>query len=375
MSKSEADVVSEVDRIAREVVSPAAIQVDREGAFPRASIDALARAGVLGAVSAPEAGGLGLGPRGAVAIVERLARSCGSTAMVTTMHLCAAAVLEAHAPIEVRREVAAGSRLVTLAFSEVGSRSHFWAPVGTARREGDVVVLDGAKSWATSAHHADYVWSSRPLAAEGASTLWLVPRATPGLTIPAPFEGLGLRGNDSAPVTAEGVRIPASAQLGTDGKGFDVMMGVVLPLFQVLNAACSLGIMDAAVERTAAHASGTRLEHLGSALRELPTVRAHVARMRIQTDLVRGLLEDTLRAMEAGRPDAMLRVLEVKAAAGESATQVLDTAMRVCGGAAFRKEVGVERLFRDARAAHVMGPTSDVVYDFIGKAITGLPLF
>jgi alkylation response protein AidB-like acyl-CoA dehydrogenase len=71
----------------------------------------------------------------------------------------------------------------------------------------------------------------------------------------------------------------------------------------------------------------------------------------------------------------MLKVLEVKAAAGESATEVLDIAMRVCGGAAFRKEVGVERLFRDARAATVMAPTTDVLYDFIGKAVTNMPLF
>jgi alkylation response protein AidB-like acyl-CoA dehydrogenase len=84
---------------------------------------------------------------------------------------------------------------------------------------------------------------------------------------------------------------------------------------------------------------------------------------------------DTIAALEQGRPDAMLRVLEVKAAAGEAATEVTDLAMRVCGGAAYRKEVGVERYFRDARAATVMAPTTDVLYDFIGKAICGLPLF
>jgi alkylation response protein AidB-like acyl-CoA dehydrogenase len=71
----------------------------------------------------------------------------------------------------------------------------------------------------------------------------------------------------------------------------------------------------------------------------------------------------------------MLRVLESKAAAGEAATEVLDTAMRVCGGAAFRKDVGVERYFRDTRAAGVMAPTTDVLYDFIGKAVCGMELF
>jgi alkylation response protein AidB-like acyl-CoA dehydrogenase len=47
----------------------------------------------------------------------------------------------------------------------------------------------------------------------------------------------------------------------------------------------------------------------------------------------------------------------------------------VCGGAAFRRDIGVERLFRDAQAATVMGPTTDTLYDFLGKAVCGLPLF
>jgi hypothetical protein len=94
--------------------------------------------------------------------------------------------------------------------------------------------------------------------------------------------------------------------------------------------------------------------------------------MRIRTDQTKALNADTLTAFASGRPDAMLRVLECKAGAGEAATEVTDLAMRVCGGAAFRKEVGVERIFRDARAATVMAPTTDVLYDFIGKAVSGM---
>jgi alkylation response protein AidB-like acyl-CoA dehydrogenase len=321
---------------------------------------------------------LGQGPRAAALVVERLAAACGSTAMIVCMHYAATAVIEAHGPRAVREAIAAGRHLSTLAFSEAGSRSHFWAPVSTATaaESGDAVRLDARKSWATAAGEADsYVWSSRPLAGEGASTLWLVPATAPGLQIPAPFNGLGLRGNSSSPVTADGVTIPAAARLGPDGGGFDIMMGIVLPYFQVMNAAGSLGTMEAATSKTIAHAAGTRFEHLGSPLADLPTIRAYIARMRIKTDLVRGLLQDTLDAMETGRPDTMLRVLEIKAAAGETATEVTDLAMRVCGGAAFRKEGGVERHFRDARAATVMAPTTDVLYDFIGKAVCGLPLF
>src|SRR5206468_3713687 len=156
---------------------------------------------------------------------------------------------------------------------------------------------------------------------------------------------------------------------------FDVMMGVVLPYFQLMNAAAALGTMAAATTTAATHVAGTPLQQLAQALADLPTIRASIARMRIKTDLVRALLLDTISALEEGRADALLRVLEVKAAAGESATEVTELAMRVCGGAAFRKDVGVERHFRAARAATVMAPTTDVLYDFIGKAVCGMPLF
>ena len=71
----------------------------------------------------------------------------------------------------------------------------------------------------------------------------------------------------------------------------------------------------------------------------------------------------------------VLRVLESKAAAGDTAIAVTSAAMRVCGGAAFAKHMTIERLFRDAHAGAVMAPTGDVLREFIGKAILGIPLF
>jgi alkylation response protein AidB-like acyl-CoA dehydrogenase len=350
--------------------------VDRDGVFPSASIEALREARLLGALSAIESGGLSLGLAGAARVVRRVAEECGSTAMVLTMHYCGAAVLEAHGTGAVRREAASGLHLSTLAFSETGSRSHFWAPLGGAEARGESVVLNAEKSWVTSASRATaYVWSSKPLAAEGLSTLWLVPASSPGIQVRGPFEGLGLRGNDSSPVTAANVEVDRSSMLGADGAGFGIMMGVVLPVFAVLNAACSNGLMAAGLRRTIDHAGRTRHSDTGTSLADLPTIRNYIARMRVKADMSETLLSDTLAAIDGNRPDATLRVLECKAAAGESANEVLDLAMRVCGGAALRKDVGVERFFRDARAAGVMAPTTDALYDFIGKAVCGLPLF
>jgi alkylation response protein AidB-like acyl-CoA dehydrogenase len=286
-------------------------------------------------------------------------------------------VIEAYGPREVRAAIARGEHLTTLAFSEAGSRSHFWAPLSTAASNGNGHVrLDAHKSMATSAGEVDsYVWSSRPLAAEGASTLWLVPGRAAGLRVAGPFDGLGLRANASSPVRAEGVEVERAAMLGPDGGGLDLMLQTVLPIFQLMSAGFAIGTMEAATQRSVEHVAAARLQHLGQSLADLPTVRAYLARMRIKTDLARALLLDALAALEAGRADTLLRVLEVKAAAGELAGEVTDLAMRVCGGAAFRKDVAVERHFRDARASAVMAPTTDALYDFIGKALCGLEVF
>lgn len=353
-----------------------AAAVDR-GEFPHATLRAAGETGLLGLVSAPEVGGKGLGLPAAAAVVERIARECGSTAMVMCMHYCATAVIEALGPGEVRRAIAAGRHLSTLALSEAGSRSQFWAPVSTATADGAGIRLDARKSFVTSAAHADsYVWSSKPVSGGELSTLWLVPRATPGLRLPATgFDGLGLRGNDSSPIVAEHAVIPPTARLGDDGGGFAIMLGTVLPWFNVLAASVSIGLAETLTQRTCSHAAGTQFQHAGTAIADLPTIRAYIARMRIKTDLARALVADTIAAIGAARGDATLRVLESKAAAGEAASEVSDLAMRVCGGAAFRKEVGVERVFRDARAATIMGPTTDVLYYFIGKAVCGMPVF
>jgi alkylation response protein AidB-like acyl-CoA dehydrogenase len=365
-----------LDRIISETVAPAAEEIDCTGAFPRDALQALGKEGLLGLVSSTEVGGLGESYRAAALVVERLATACASTAMVVCMHYAGAAVIEAHGPHAVREAIARGAHVTTLAFSEKGSRSHFWAPISTAVQAESGVRLDAQKSWVTAAGQVDsYVWSSRPLAAEGQSSIWLVPADTPGLTIPFQFDGLGLRGNHSSPVTAQGVTIPPGNRLGADGDGFNIMMGIVLPYFQLMSAGFSVGTMEAATTKAARHVTSAKLEHLSQSLSALPTIRAYLARMRIKTDMCRALLLDVFSALEGGREDAMLRILEVKAAAGEASTEVTDLAMRVCGGAAFRKEVGVERNFRDARAATVMAPTTDVLYDFIGKAVCGIPLF
>lgn len=375
MTATVPDTQQALDTILTDVVGANAERIDRAGSFPREALDALGVAGVLGLTCATEVGGGGQGMRAAAEVIELLAGQCGSTAMVVLMHYAATAAIEAHGPADVRREIAAGRHLSTLAFSEFGSRSHFWAPLGTASKAGDTVTLDAHKSWVTSAGQADsYVWSSLPMSGDGAMTLWLVRDGTAGLTVAGEFDGLGLRGNGSRPMTAEGVTVPADALLGADGAGLDIALTVPLPWFLVLNAAFCLGLAERAIAEAGRHLTATTLQHTGAALRDAPVARRDFARLKVRTDALRTFLGDTLTALETGREDATLRVLQVKALAGETAADVTDDAMRLCGGSAFRKELGLERTFRDARAARVMAPTTDALYDFVGRVTTGLPL-
>jgi isovaleryl-CoA dehydrogenase len=358
------------------VVAPGAELVDRSGSFPRSSIAALQETGVLALPVAQELGGAGLGLDAATDVVRELSVACSSTAMVVMMHYCAVAVLAAAGRSDVLREIGGRRHLSTLALSESGSRSHFWSPVGSAdSAANNVVVLNARKSWVTAAHEADsYVWSSLPLGAAGAMSLWLVPADTPGLSVVGAFDGLGLRGNDSCPVTADGVRIPETSLLGTDGAGLDLALSAMLPWFLLLNASASVGVMQAVTDMSTEHLTKTQLEHLGEVLAQQVPSRMKLAMMRIETDRTRALVADTVAAVGSGRADAQLLVLEVKAAADESASRVTDLAMTACGGAAFRKELPIERRFRDSRASRVMAPTTDALLDFVGRALCGLPL-
>ena len=368
--------IQALNSIIADVIAPNTEQTDKNATFPRSAIDSLGKAGILGLVSNKEVGGMGLGLTEAAHTVEKIAQICPSTAMVLTMHFCGTAIIEKYGSTELRKQIAAGKHLTTLAWSEVGSRSHFWAPTGTARKNQNGFTLDCKKTMVTSALEADsYVWTSKPVSVTGAATMWLVEKNNPGLGNMKAFDGFGLRGNASAPMSSENMKLAESAMLGTDGGGFDMMIGIVLPYFCTLSASCSIGIMESSLTSAIKHISENKLEHLNSALSDLPTIRAYLAKAKINLDMSQTLRNDTLTALKENRPDAMLRVMEVKAASADAALEVTDTCMRVCGGAAFRKDIGIERLFRDARASHIMAPTSDVLYDFIGKAICNLPVF
>jgi alkylation response protein AidB-like acyl-CoA dehydrogenase len=368
-------------REALPTIERGAVTADAEAKFPTASVESLAEAGLLGLAVPEESGGLGGGPTEVAEAVAAVARACGSTAMVYLMHLSATAVVLAAPPAadrELLADLAQGRRLGTLAFSEKRSRSHFWAPVSRAEPTGAGSVRIAAdKSWVTSASQADvYVVSCMAPGADDPmqSNLYAVDRTTPGVEVTGRFEGLGLRGNDSAPVRLD-VEIDQATRLGDDGAGFGLMMQEVLPWFNLGSSAVSLGLARAALDAAIGHASGARLEHLGSSLADLPTIRAYLAKAWTDLAAHEALVREAATRVEQPDDGTLLAVLVTKAGCNEAALRITETALRVAGGAGFSQQVPVDRPYRDARAGFVMAPTSDALFDFAGRALCGMDLF
>ena len=118
------------------------------------------------------------------------------------------------------------------------------------------------------------------------------------------------------------------------------------------------GLCRAAVGATSEHLSTAAFEYTNSKLRELPNLRARLAEMSLRTEQSRALLGYTLNEMESPTQMTPLYVLQSRLGAIEAAVEVTDLAMKTCGGAAFSRHLGIERLFRDARAGWVMAPTA-----------------
>jgi alkylation response protein AidB-like acyl-CoA dehydrogenase len=278
----------------------------------------------------------------------------------------------------VLKEISSGRHLTTLAFSETGSRSQFWAPVSKLDENNGHYLTSASKSWVTAAGHADsFISSAQKPGAKSPleSTVYFVRQDSKGVQLTSSFNGLGLRGNDSAPVSLENIEVTSDSLISAQGEGPQMILEVILPWFAIGTAAMANGLCRAAVQGTIKHLTETGFAHDRTMLRDLPNLRARLAEMSVRTEQSRSLLGHTLDQLENPSAITPLFVLQSRLAALQAAVDVTDLAMKTCGGAAFSRHLAIERFFRDARAGWVMAPTVDHLHDFVGKALTGLPLF
>ncbi len=366
-----------LDAAALERVAERAAAVDRERAFPRASLGVLADAGMLG-LSVPSAlGGAGAGLRALADACEAVGGACASTGMTYLMHVVTAATIAGGGGPragELLSELAGGERIGTRAFSERATGAHFHAPELRARPAGDGRVrISGRKSFVTSGGHADdYLVLVQSPDGAGADC-YAVEGDRPGVSFEGTWEGLGMAGNSSVAMTLDEVEAGEDDRIGTPGRAAELIFGVVAPWFLVGLAGVNVGIAAAAQGAATAHAS-RRAYADGSTLAEVPAIQHQLADADLQVRQARLLLREAAALGDAADPGALVPIMEAKVAATEAARDVTQRALEICGGQGYTPALPIERHLRDAGAGAVMAPTNGVLRGWIGKALTGLPV-
>jgi isovaleryl-CoA dehydrogenase len=376
------ELVGRAREIADSVVAENAEREDREASWPAPAMAALADAGLMALNVPPELGGHGEGMQGLVAVSETLARQSGSTALCYAMHCVGTAVIAAKATSYQKERylepIARGEHITTLALSEPGTGLHFYIPQARLTRKGDGYVLDGTKGFITNGGHCDsYVVSTVGIdhpSDDGAFTCVLVDRDTPGMHWADEWRGFGMRGNSSRTLQLDAAPIPRRNLLGEEGDQLWYVFEVVAPFFLMAMAGSYLGIAQAAFDIAREHVGSRRFAHTGELLGAEPVVAHRLGSMWSELERTRHLIYSAAAGGDTGDPDALVPILACKAAAGDTAVWLANEAMTLAGGTAYRDNSKLGRLLRDARASHVMAPTTDLLKTWVGRALIKLPL-
>ncbi|GAA2488630.1 acyl-CoA dehydrogenase family protein [Streptomyces gobitricini] len=374
--------VSLAREIAEGVLAPRAAAVDAEQRWPQEGVSALQSR--LGGLVVPEScGGMGHGLLAVAQVGEATGRACASTSICFGMHLVASAVIAAKASDQQQERylvpIAAGEHLTTLALSEPATGGEFWLPQTRMERGGaDRLRLSGTKSFVTNAGHADsYVVSTvaaDPGTPPGQFSCTVVDVDTPNLVWGAPWQGFGMRGNASRSLELRDVMIPRSHLLGEEGDEIWYVFNVVAPYFLLAMAGTYLGVAAAALEEARRHLLRRRHAYSNRSLASQPIVQHRLGTMWARVERTRRLIYHAAAEAETGGAEALAGLASSKAEVAEAAEAVINDALSLVGGVGYSDNSPLHRLLRDARAAHVMSPVTDVLRIWTGRALLDQPL-
>ena len=393
LDDAQRDLQERLIELCRTTLRDNAVESDRKLLFPRKNFEAMARMGLMGLIVPEELGGMGQSHLCAAMVTETIARyGCPSTAMCYTMHLAAVApaLFRHHASPMLRDLLARMDReclVGTLSYSDPETGGHFWYPLSSSAER----VADGWKvlkkaSWTTSGGFADWyvIQTTSPgFAGNYADLSCFLVMGDEVEADPSNWDGLGLRGNQSGPVKVERT-IPADRLVGEVGDGAVSNDECVDPFFLLCSSACWNGISMAMIDIARRHTTTRRHADVGMYVADYPTIQDYVGEALTDTNASRALTCQTAQALDAATggndwsihadPAALPRteylhwLWQVKFTAAKNVTHVTDKMLHACGGTAYKPALGIERYLRDGKAGWVMGPSNEVLRQFVGKA-------
>ncbi|HNF06616.1 MAG TPA: acyl-CoA dehydrogenase family protein [Mycobacterium sp.] len=366
LNDEEAMLVQTVRAFIDREVKPTVRDVEHANTYPEAWIEQMKRIGIFGLAIGESYGGSPVSMPCYVEVTQELARGWMSLAGAMGGHTVVAKLLDIFGTEEQKRAylpaMATGELRATMALTEPGGGSDLQAMTTVARRDGDELVIDGAKTWISNARRSGLIallCKTDPQATPrhtGISVL-LVENPTAGLRVSRDLPKLGYKGVESCELAFDGCRVPASAVLGgAPGKGFAQMMkGLETGRIQVASRA--LGVASAALEDALAYAQDR--ESFGQPIWKHQAVGNYLADMATKLTAARQLTRYAAERYDSGERCDMEAGM-AKLFASEVAMEIALNAVRIHGGYGYSTEYDVERYFRDAPLMIVGEGTNEI---------------
>ncbi|MFH8883028.1 acyl-CoA dehydrogenase family protein [Streptomyces californicus] len=366
------------DFVAREV-APHVVAWDRAENVDRSIVRKLGDLGFLGLTVPEEYGGSGGDHLSYCLVTEELGRGDSSVRGIVSVSLGLVAKTVASWGSEEQKRtwlprLTSGEAIGCFGLTEPGTGSDAGNLATRAVRDGGDYVVNGTKTFITNGTWADVVLLfARTGEAPGhrGVSAFLVPADTPGLTRRTIHGKLGLRGQATAELVLEDVRIPASALLGPEGKGFSIAMSALAKGRMSVAAGC-VGIARAALDAAVRYA-GER-EQFGKAIAGHQLVQELLSDIAVDVDAARLLTWRVADLIDRGREFATA-ASQAKLFASEAAVRCANNALQVFGGYGYIDEYPVGKLLRDARVMTLYEGTSQIQKLIIGRALTGVSAF
>lgn len=326
---------------------------------------------------------MGQGLYGLAQACETIGQESASTGLCFGMHCVGSAMIAAKATSHQKEHflerIAAGEHLTTLALSEPGTGAHFYYPqtqlLSVSENE---FLLNGKKTFVTNGGKADsYVISTMgvdPEAAQYEFSCVVVESDAQGLEWGPEWKGLGMRGNSSRSLALKDVKVPAANLLGEHGDQVWYVFQVVAPYFLTAMSGTYLGVAQAALNEAREHLMQRTYSHSGISLSQNQLLQHRLGTLWAKVERTRRLIYHACQQYDSGDAMAVLGIISAKAEVATCVVEVVNEAMTLTGGIAYRESSRLEVLLRDARAAHIMAPTTDILYTWLGRALLEQPI-
>ncbi|ATW47741.1 acyl-CoA dehydrogenase family protein [Streptomyces xantholiticus] len=366
------------DFVDREI-TPHVVEWDRAEDVDRGIVKKLGALGFLGLTVEEEYGGCGGDHLSYCLVTEELGRGDSSVRGIVSVSLgLVTKTIAAYGTEDQKRHwlprLTAGEALGCFGLTEPGTGSDAGSLTTRAVRDGGDWVINGSKMFITNGTWADVVLLfARTNDAPGHKgvSAFLVPTGTPGLTRRTIHGKLGLRGQATAELVLEDVRVPESALLGPEGKGFSIAMSALAKGRMSVAAGC-VGIAQAALDAAVGYAK--EREQFGRSIAHYQLVQELISDIAVDVDAARLLTWRVADLIDRGQ-DFATAASKAKLFASEAAVRAANNALQVFGGYGYIDEYPVGKLLRDARVMTLYEGTSQIQKLIIGRALTGVSAF